>query len=51
MDAVESQTSQILAIWLGVAFQVQVALGGQQGLYLVVEAHAWLLQGHLSAHP
>lgn len=46
-----AQTSQILAIWLGVAFQVQVALGGQQGLHLVVEAHVWLLQGHLSAHP
>lgn len=45
------QTSQILAIWLGVAFQVQVILGGHQGLHLVIEAHVWLLQDHLSAHP
>ena len=45
------QTSQILAIWLGVAFQVQMVLGGHQGLHLVIEAHVWLLQGHLSAHP
>ena len=45
------QTSQILAIWLGVAFQVQMVLGGHQGLHLVIEAHVRLLQGHLSAHP
>lgn len=45
------QTSQVLAVWLGVAFQVQVALGVHQGLHLVVQAHVWLLQGHLSAHP